>query len=111
LNNSVTGGSASGITQTLRVAESYTVEAMQVRVSATSCIGNLGIELTSPAGTKSVLMNINSNLSDTSIDSHTFLTNAFYGENSAGDWSLTLIGGKSGCTTTWKNWQLNVMGH
>lgn len=111
VNASVPAASAAGISRALSVSENYSIESVQVRVSAASCIGNLGIELTSPSGTKSILMNINSYLLDSTMDSHVFLSNAFYGENSAGAWTMKLIGGKSGCTTTWKNWQLSVSGH
>lgn len=111
LNLAVPGGVAGGVARAQAVTENYTIEAVQVQVSATSCIGNLGIELTSPSGTKSIVMNINSFIPDSSMDSHMFLTNAFYGEKSAGNWTMRLIGGASGCDTTWKSWQLNVLGH
>ncbi len=107
----VPAGSATGVSKTLSVSENYSVEAVQVKVTAKSCIGNLGIELTSPSGTKSIVMNINSLLQDSSIDAHTFLSNAFYGESSAGTWTMKLIGGSSSCTTTWTSWQLNILGH
>lgn len=100
-----------GVTNSLNVTENYIIEAIEVRVSAAECIGALGVELTSPAGTKSILMNINSGLVDSEMDSHVFVSNAFYGETSAGNWTLKLIGGRADCTTEWRNWQLNVLGH
>ncbi|KYG66087.1 hypothetical protein AZI86_03200 [Bdellovibrio bacteriovorus] len=106
----VTGGTAAGTTRTLNVTESYVIEGVQVKLNASSCIGNLGVELTSPKGTKSVIMNINSYLQDSSMN-HTFLTNMFYGEDSQGTWTLKLIAAKSGCNTTWNSWQLNILGH
>lgn len=111
VNASVPAASATGLSRTIAVSENYSIEAVQVRVAASSCIGNLGIELTSPSGTKSILMNINSYLLDSTLNYHVFLTNAFYGESSAGTWTMKLVGAKSGCTTTWGNWQLNVLGH
>lgn len=111
LNVSVPKGSATGVSRGLTVIENFSVEAIQIRLSATNCIGNLGVELTSPSGTKSILMNINSGILDSAIESHIFLSNAFYGEPCAGTWTLKLIGAKSTCATTWNSWQLNVMGH
>lgn len=110
LNATVTGGNAAGLSRNLTVTQNWRVEAVQVRVSAQNCIGHLGIELTSPSGTKSILMNINSYLEDSSMSQHIFLSNAFYGEESDGVWSLRLIGGQAGCNTTLQSWQLNVIG-
>ncbi len=112
LNNlAVPPASATGVTNALTVTENYKVEAIQVRLSAAQCIGALGVELTSPSGTKSILMNINSMILDAEIESHIFVSNAFYNENSVGAWTLKLIGGRANCTTQWRNWQLNVIGH
>lgn len=112
LNNlPVPPASATGVTNSLTVTENYKVESIQVRLSAAQCIGALGVELTSPSGTKSIIMNINSFILDTEIPEHIYTTNAFYNENSAGAWTLKLIGGRAGCTTQWRNWQLNVIGH
>ncbi|MBX7231402.1 MAG: S8 family serine peptidase [Bdellovibrionales bacterium] len=110
LNFSVPAGISTGVTSSFNVTESLITESVQVQVGAYSCIGNLGIELTSPSGTKSILMNINSLLMDDSM-AHKFLSNAFYGENSVGEWTLKLIGGKSGCTSSWEYWGLNILGH
>lgn len=111
LNASVPGGSAAGLSRSLTVAENRFVEAVQARVAVKGCVDSVGLELTSPAGTKSVLMNINSRLLDDEIHSHVFLSNHFYGENSAGAWTLKVIGGSSSCTPVLRSWQLNVYGH
>jgi hypothetical protein len=111
VNATLAGGTATGLSRTLSVAENYKVEGVQVRLKVTNCVGALGVELTSPSGTKSILMNINSQILDTAINNHIFLSNAFYNENSAGTWTLKLINARSGCTATWNNWQLNVIGH
>lgn len=111
VNATLAGGTATGLTRTLSVAENYKIEGVQVRLKATNCVGALGVELTSPMGTKSILMNINSQILDSTINGHIFLSNAFYNENSAGTWTLKLINARSGCTATWNNWQLNVIGH
>jgi subtilisin family serine protease len=111
LNVTAPAGSATGITRTLNVTENWSIESAQVKLSAQSCIGNIGVELTSPSGTKSILMNINSGILETSTANHVMLSNAFYGENSAGTWSLKLISGAASCTPTLVSWQLNISGH
>ena len=102
---------ATGVTRTLNVTENWSIESVQVKLSERTCTGNIGVELTSPAGTKSILININSGLLETSITNHVLLSNAFYGESSAGVWSLKLISGAANCTPTLVQWQLNVSGH
>lgn len=109
LNIAVPQSLAAGISRTIDVTEQWTIEAVQIKLSATACIGNLGVELTSPSGTKSILLNINSYLLDPQIAGQVFLSNAFYGESSVGTWTLKLIGAKA-CTTTWNSWGLNIIG-
>lgn len=111
INLAITGGSITGTTSQLNVPNTLTVEAVQVRVAAADCIGAIGLELTSPRGTKNILMNINSRLLDDQIESHIFLSNAFYGEASNGPWTLKAIGGMPACNSTLKSWQINVIGH
>jgi subtilisin-like proprotein convertase family protein len=103
--------SATGLARSLAVSQNLKVEAVQLRVSISGCAGDIGLELTSPAGTKSVVMNINSRIQDGAIDDHTFLTNAFYGEPSAGTWTLHVYDGYPGCTANLTNWKLNFAGH
>lgn len=111
LNVNAPAGNATGISRTLNVTENWRIESVQVKLSARSCLGNVGVELTSPSGTKSILLNINSGLLDTSTTNHVMLSNAFYGENSAGTWTLKMISGAANCTPTLVSWQLNVSGH
>ena len=110
INLAVPDAQATGITSTLSVTENYVIEGVQAEVVVNNCIGQIGVELTSPSGTKSILMNINSFLEETSMD-HVFLSNAFYGEKSAGTWTAKVVDGASGCQATWKSWKLNVIGH
>ena len=111
LNVTAPAATAAGITRTLSVTENWSIEAVQVRLSARSCLGNVGVELTSPSGTKSILLNINSGILDSTATNHVMLTNAFYGESSAGVWSLKIISAAAGCVPTLVSWQLNVSGH
>lgn len=112
LNTTIPDNSSTGVTKTLAVTQSWTTEEIQVRASITNCISDVGIELTSPSGTKSILMNYNSFVEDTAITNHVFLSNAFYGEPSNGTWTLHVVDAHSGCSNaTLNNWQINVIGH
>jgi subtilisin-like proprotein convertase family protein len=122
-----------GLTNSIAVAESYTVEAVQIKLNITHPRpGDLGIELTSPSGTKSIIMNINNSLligldgaTPDWVDDYTdsvFLTNAFYGESSNGNWTIKIIDGLGSSTGdtnldsaaiqvgTLVNWSVNVIG-
>lgn len=111
INVAVPDGSPAGVTQTMAVTDAMAIEAVQLRVSTTDCAGDMGLELTSPMGTKSILMNINSKLRDGAILNHIFLSNAFYGEPSAGTWSFKVIDGRTTCQARLTNWKLNFFGH
>ncbi|MCC5815648.1 MAG: S8 family serine peptidase [Leptospira sp.] len=113
----VPDNSATGITSTLSMSNNRTIEQVQITISATRSTteGNqdLALELTSPSGTKSVLLTnrnglgANANLNDTR-----FRSNAFYGERSAGVWTLRVIDGWAGAPIyTLTNWTLTVHGH
>jgi subtilisin-like proprotein convertase family protein len=62
-------------------------------------------ELTSPSGTKSILLNaangysFNGITSQNSISNGRLPSNAFYGESAAGNWTLRLLNFCSGSTT------------
>lgn len=105
--------SAAGVENTISIAANYIIEGVQIKTDVTHPdIGQIGIELTSPSGTKSILVNINNALEgQANLSTEVFLTNAFFGENSAGNWKVKLIDGKSGSTGTLNSWQINVIGH
>jgi len=93
----------------------HVVEAVQIRVNvAHPVVGELGIELVSPTGTRSVLKNIVDGYSD-SVDliNQVFLSNAFYGENPAGAWTIKVVDGFNADTSTGTllNWAIRVYGH
>lgn len=112
LNLAIPDNSATGISHTMNVSTNLKIEAVQLKIWATHTdISNLAIELTSPSGTKSIVINMNNslhNLADYLGD--TFLTNAFYGERSQGTWKIKVIDGKSTQTGTLTRWSLNFFG-
>ncbi len=90
------------------------IEAVQVRVNIThSFPGDVGIELTAPSGTRSVLLNIRSALgaSAYSFVDWVMLTNAFYGENPNGAWSLKVVDGVPADAGTLNSWAIRIFGH
>ena len=92
-----------------------TVEAIVVWVKITHTnISDVGIELTSPRGTRSILLNIGNGLpsSGTGPQLQNFIaTNAFYGEPAEGVWTLKVVDGYEGVQGTLNDWQINVYGH
>ncbi|GAB4017271.1 MAG: S8 family serine peptidase [Bdellovibrio sp.] len=134
LNLAIPDKSATGVTHSIVVSQNYSIEAVQIRVNvAHGRPGDLGIELTSPSGTKSVLMNINNSMLLAKKSSNqpvwvadltnfVMLSNAFYGERSNGTWTIKLIDGldnnngngldkATNQTGTLINWAINIIGH
>ncbi len=111
-DNSVTGASSTLIVPATPV---QVVEAVQISVSATHpAAGDLGIELLSPLGTRSVLKNIRDGFfTSADLNGMVLLSNAFYGENPVGTWTLKMVDGSGANTTagTLTNWTLRVYGH
>jgi subtilisin-like proprotein convertase family protein len=91
------------------------VEAVQISVTATHpAIGDLGIELVSPLGTRSVLKNIRDGFSGSAnLNGMVLLSNAFYGENPAGVWTIKVVDGSGVNATagTLTGWSIRVFGH
>ena len=82
---------------------------MQLRIEVTHPDPReLGVELTSPAGTRSILnpvFNHALNGADNPLD-WTLLSNAFYGESPSGDWTLNVIDAAAGNTGSLDAWSL-----
>jgi len=115
LNLAIPDNSATGVTSTIPVPANPVpvIEAVQIRVNVTHTFdGDLGIELISPAGTRSVLKNIEDGYrgSDNLVN-QVFLSNAFYGENPVGMWTIKVVDGAAGDTGTLTGWAIRVYGH
>ncbi len=72
---------------------------------------DLGIKLTSPGGTKSVLLNVGNNLMSPDLTGKILLSNAFYGEAADGNWTLEIVDGISPDAGTFGSWAIRVYGH
>ena len=104
--------SATGATSTLSVIENYSIESVQIKLTtAHPYIGDLAVELTSPSGTKSKILLVNSNLKDQGLNDFMMLSNAFYEERSNGTWTLKVIDGQATDTGSIQNWKIKVNGH
>lgn len=103
---------AAGITNSLVVATNLKIEAVQIKVGATHAdISELALELTSPSGTKSILVNARNSLTGiANYTEETFLSNAFYQESSAGTWTLKVVDAKVGIVGTLTSFKLNFVG-
>jgi len=56
-------------------------------------------------------MLINSGILVSDINDEVLLTNAFYGETSAGSWKLKIVDGATDDIGSLNNWTLKVYGH
>jgi subtilisin-like proprotein convertase family protein/subtilisin family serine protease len=91
----------------------HVVEAVQIRVSLTHTFtGDLAIELTSPSGTRSVLKNGRDQfLNSPDLSNMVLASNAFYGENPLGAWTIKIVDTADQDTGTLTNWAIRVYGH
>jgi subtilisin family serine protease/subtilisin-like proprotein convertase family protein len=116
-------GTHTGISRSvnLNFVDMNIVESVQVKVKVTHELsGQVGVELTSPSGTKSILLNINNALlmpyeniyaPDEDLDV-TLTSHAFYGENVNGIWTIKLIDGQADTVQgSFDRWSINVLGH
>ena len=112
LSTAIPDNSATGATSILNVATALTVEAVQIKVSGTHAdISELALELTSPSGTRSVLVPaLNALTGVPNFVNDIFLTNAFYQETTVGNWTLKVIDAKTGNSGTLTSFSLNFYG-
>jgi len=92
------------------------VEAVQISVTATHPFtGDLAIELTSPKGTRSVLKTGDDGFGDAgnflNLTGMVLLSNAFYGENPGGSWTLKVVDVSPQDMGTLTSWTLRIYGH
>ncbi len=111
INQTIPDNSATGTKHSLPVSHNLKVEAVQIRVEIDHpFISDIGVEITSPSGTVSKILRINSNIRDRGLFGFTLLSNAFYGESSSGNWTIKVLDGKSGNSGRLVSWELKVNG-
>jgi len=115
VNAAIPDNSTAGASHVIVVPDALTVEAVQIRVSATHpWVGDLTFELTSPVGTRSVLKTSYDGMANngaSGFNNFQLASNAFYGEPAAGDWTLKVVDGWAVGTGTFNNWKIKVYGH
>jgi len=113
INVTIPNNSATGVSHDIAVSDAKVIESIQVRVNVThESSGLLAVELTSPSGTKSVLMNpLNIFHDSDDLTNMVLLSNAFYGESSNGDWTLKVVDTKAGNAGNLNDWSIRIFGH
>ncbi|MBT7608999.1 MAG: S8 family serine peptidase [Bacteriovoracaceae bacterium] len=111
INIAIPDNSAAGATNSINSASALTVESIQITPTITHLyMSEVGVEITSPSGTKSVLINLNSNMAQTNWTAE-LLSNAFYGETATGNWTIKVLDGVTNDTGIINNWSLKIYGH
>lgn len=126
INQTIPDADANGVESPLLVnpyPADLIVESVQLKIKISHAhVGQVGVELTSPNGTKSILLNINNALfvtteggtqPDADLDV-VLTTHAFYGESAVGpgDWTVKVIDGfDDNVVGTLDSWSLNILGH
>lgn len=112
VNINIPDVSATGITSTLNVRHNLVVESVQVKLNITHTFpSDLSVELISPSGTKSILLNYDSVILDENFVNTIVLSNAFYGESSRGNWQLRIFDVESNDVGKLDSWEIKVFGH
>ena len=109
---SVPDNLSSGATVEIKDENGLTIEAVRLEINISHTrASDVGIEVISPSGTKSILLPINSHIVDKDIENHGFLTNAFFEESSSGTWKIKVIDGQEGHPTLINDIKLKIWGH
>ncbi|WP_374031843.1 S8 family peptidase [Bdellovibrio bacteriovorus] len=104
--------SATGVSNTVTVTDNLRIEGVRIRLKVDhDRVGDLGVELTSPSGTKSMILNMrNSLLGQVDFDNEVFLSNAFFQERSNGTWTIKVIDGGSTFNGDLVSWGVQIIG-
>ncbi|MBP9707228.1 MAG: S8 family serine peptidase, partial [Oligoflexales bacterium] len=88
--------STKGVTKTVKVNKNVTIEALtfQVNINGEN-MSHIGIEVTSPSGMSSILLPPVNSADYKNFTNMVFTTNAFYGEKSAGLWTMKFVDAKA----------------
>jgi subtilisin family serine protease len=105
---------ASGVVRTIDVPEDLTIENLFVRMAIDHPdTAETGIEITSPQGTRSILINIRSSVKTGLNEAAGVVlgSNAFYGERSKGTWTLKVLDSWPNTTGTLSLFGLRILGY
>jgi subtilisin family serine protease len=92
-NVTIPSGGLDGLTKAFSVTGPTTVEQAELTLYFSNSYAPIctQIELSSPSGTKSIVLNMGSAHTVAATTGIRFLSNAFYGESAAGTWTLRFI--------------------
>ena len=123
LSNTTIPHTTAGVTMTFNMSQSFTTVEQIIlftNLSSTTALTCNQFEVTSPSGTKSILLHAANGYSSdgvnyqSSINSARILSNAFYGEPAAGAWTVRFLDFCSTGKTTFAstdNQSLSIVGH
>jgi subtilisin family serine protease len=110
---SITDNDIAGVTSTITGMASKVIENVIVKVNLTHLdVNNIMMVLISPQGTESIIYWPKNGFKGASdFSDYALNTNAFYGEDSVGSWSLKIIDVESGNTGSLTDWSIEINGH
>jgi subtilisin-like proprotein convertase family protein len=114
VNQVIPDNSTVGVIDTINTTNNLTIEAVQIRVNIShTYTGELAIELVSPSGTRSIPFTIFNGFASSNNLDIILLSNAFYGENTNGNWQIKVIDGgdRGSAVGNFNNWQIRFFGH
>lgn len=103
-----------GLENSIWVGHNYVIENVQVELNINhEFAGELAIVLESPTGTESRLMTVNNRIiAEDGLEEVIMASNAFYGEQSEGWWTLKIYDGDTLVGEgELVNWKINISGH
>jgi subtilisin family serine protease len=104
--------SIAGASSAIAETSDLTIESVRISVDITHpSSGDLGVELTSPSGTRSVLFTIRNGFSSSDDLRMEMMSNAFYDEPSNGTWTLKVVDGKTPDGGILNSWAIKIYGH
>jgi len=110
LNLAIPDNDTDGRVNTINYGGNLTIENLRVWMCLSHTRpSDIGIALTSPQGTRSVLLNPFTGLENTNSCFY-LSSNAFYGESSVGDWEIKLTDWKAGTSGSIVEWLLEIAG-
>jgi subtilisin-like proprotein convertase family protein len=110
VNAAIPDDNPTGVTSTLTIDESITVEKVEVVFDADHEFrGDLEVVLVSPEGTESILAEVHNDSGD-DYNNWVFSSVRHWGELAVGDWTLKVSDEFEGDAGVWNSWQVNVYG-
>lgn len=111
-NNNVTVPDLTGATSAINIPNTGTVEFIRIAIFASHTFPNdWTIALTSPSGTRSVLLPAFNAYQTWPSSEFELASNAFYGEEQQGNWTLELFDHTNGDVGTLTSWSIRIYGH